>query len=144
MKHATIARPEPAMRLPDLFDMRRWFDTVPSWFAPYEAIRVEEELRDDAYVVRAEVPGIDPDEDAEIWIADGMLHIEVERECETRSTDGDFRSEFRYGSFERAIALPEGVTADDVKATYADGVLEVRLPKRAVESHRSTVPITKG
>ena len=112
--------------------------------AAYETIRVEEELRDDAYVVRAEAPGIDPDKDAEVWIADGMLHIEIERECETRSTDGDFRSEFRYGSFQRSIALPEGVKADDVTATYADGVLEVRLPKRAVESHRSTVPITKG
>ena len=124
--------------------MRRWFDTVPNWLAPYDTIRVEEELRDDAYVVRAEAPGIDPDEDAEVWIADGVLHIEVERECETRATDGDFRSEFRYGSFQRAITLPEGVTPDDVKATYADGVLEVRLPKRAIESHRATVPITKS
>lgn len=144
MKHATIARTEPSMRLPDLFDMRRWFDTVPSWFTPYDTIRVEEELRDDAYVVRAEVPGIDPDEDAEVWIADGVLHIEVERECETRSTDGDFRSEFRYGAFERSITLPEGVSADEVKATYSDGVLEVRLPKRAVESHRANVPISKS
>ena len=61
MKHATVARPEPTMRLPDLFDMRRWFDTVPNWLAPYDTIRVEEELRDDAYVVRAEAPGIDVD-----------------------------------------------------------------------------------
>ncbi|MFM7252593.1 MAG: Hsp20/alpha crystallin family protein [Ilumatobacteraceae bacterium] len=44
----------------------------------------------------------------------------------------------------RPISLPDGVTADDVKATYDAGVLEVRLPKRAVESHRSTVPITKA
>lgn len=144
MKHSTTARREPSTRLPDLFDMRRWFDTVPGWFGPYETIRVEEEFRDDAYVVRAEVPGIDPDSDAEVWISDGVLHIAVERECETRSTDGDFRSEFRYGSFHRSISLPDGVAADDVKATYDAGVLEVRLPKRAVESHRAIVPITKA
>ena len=42
------------------------------------------------------------------------------------------------------VRCPEGVTPDDVKATYADGVLEVRLPKRAIESHRATVPITKS
>jgi HSP20 family protein len=143
MRHSTLSRPETAGRLPDLFDMRRLIDAFPSWLAPYETIRVEEELRDDAYVVRAEVPGIDPDEDAQVWIADGMLHIEIERECETRSTNGDFRSEFRYGSFHRSIALPEEVKPDDVRATYEAGVLEVRLPKRAGESRRATVPITK-
>lgn len=143
MRHSTTALREPATRLPDLLDMRRWFDTVPSWFGQYETIRVEEEFRDDAYVVRAEAPGIDPDKDAEVWISDGVLHIAIERENETRSTDGDFRSEFRYGSFHRSISLPDGVTADDVKATYNAGVLEVKLPVRIVESHRSTVPITK-
>ena len=143
MRHSTTALREPATRLPDLLDMRRWFDTVPTWFGQYETIRVEEEFRDDAYVVRAEAPGIDPDKDAEVWISDGVLHIAVERECETRSTNGDFRSEFRYGSFHRSISLPDGVTSDDVKATYNAGVLEVKLPVRTTETHRSTVPITK-
>lgn len=143
MRHSTTALREPATRLPDLFDMRRWFDTVPTWFGQYETIRVEEEFRDDAYVVRAEAPGIDPDKDAEVWISDGVLHIAVERECETRCTNGDFRSEFRYGSFHRSISLPDGVTSDDVKATYNAGVLEVKLPVRTTETHRSTVPITK-
>lgn len=143
MKHATLTRPESMHRFPDMFDMRRWFDTLPAWFAPWDTIRLEEELHEDAYIVRAEVPGIDPDNDAEVWISEGMLHIEVERECETRESDGDFRSEFRYGSFHRAITLPEGVGADDVSATYHDGLLEVRLPMRTTEAKVDKIPIAK-
>ncbi|MGN6403667.1 Hsp20/alpha crystallin family protein, partial [Sinomonas sp.] len=41
---------------------------------------------------------------------------------------GSYRSEFRYGSFSRTLPLPEGVTDQDIQATYRDGVLEVRVP----------------
>ncbi|MEI7547182.1 MAG: Hsp20/alpha crystallin family protein [Actinomycetota bacterium] len=146
MKHVTMNKPEIVHRFPDFPDMRRWFDTLPTWLTPFEAMRLEEELVADTYVVRAEMPGIDPDKDADVWIADGMLHIKAERTMQEReeNKDGSFRSEFSYGSFHRAVAVPKGVTTDDVKATYKDGVLEVRLPIKPVDTSVSKVQITKG
>lgn len=145
MKHGTATKPEVARRFGDFTDMRRFFDALPTWFAPFETMRLEEEMLDDAFVVRAEMPGIDPEKDADIWIADGMLHIKAERRHEEREeTEGKFRTEFSYGSFHRAIAVPRGTTADDVTATYKDGVLEVRLPIRKVEEPVAKVPITKA
>ena len=98
-------------------------------------LRVEEFTDADALVVRAEMPGIDPDKDVEMTVSGGMLHIHATRsECSEHTSKGGYRSEFRYGTFERDVLLPEGVTGEDVTASYTDGVLEVRvpIPKRAV------------
>ena len=67
--------------------------------------------------------------DVEITVTDGTLRLRAHREerTEDKRPDG-YRSEFRYGSFERSLPLPEGASATDVKATYKDGVLEVRVP----------------
>jgi HSP20 family protein len=80
-------------------------------------------------VVRAELPGVDPDKDVDVSVSDGMLHIRAERreQSEEQSKDG-YRSEFRYGSLSRSISLPPGCRQDDVSASYRDGVLEVRIP----------------
>jgi HSP20 family protein len=93
------------------------------------SIRVEQFLDGNTLVVRAEVPGIDPEKDVDVSVADGMLHIKAEREekSEQKSKTG-YRSEFRYGSFTRTIALPPGAREEDVTASYRDGVLEVRAP----------------
>jgi HSP20 family protein len=80
-------------------------------------------------VVRAELPGIDPDEDVELTVTDGMLHIEAERREEEETEDkGYVRRELRYGSFSRSLPLPEGATEADITATYKDGILEIRVP----------------
>ncbi|GAA1496107.1 Hsp20/alpha crystallin family protein [Paeniglutamicibacter kerguelensis] len=95
-------------------------------------MRVEEIVEDNTLVVRAELPGIDPDKDVEVSVEDGVLTISARREdkSETRQ-EGMYRSEFRYGSMLRRIALPEGVSESDVKASYKDGILEVRTPMPA-------------
>jgi HSP20 family protein len=145
MKHGTVTKAEPFYRFPDLPDMRHWFDALPTWFTPFETLKVEQFMADDMFVVRAEMPGIDPDKDAEIWIADGTLHMKVERTMEEhKEEEGTFRTEFGYGSFHRAVALPKGFVGDDVKATYKDGVLEVKLPVRAATAPVAKVPIAKG
>ena len=145
MKHVAMTKPETVRRFGELTDMRRFFDTLPTWFGPFETMRLEEELLDDALVVRAEMPGIDPDTDADIWVADGMLHIKAERRHEEREEkEGTFRSEFSYGSFHRAVTLPKGAAADEVTANYKDGVLEVRVPIRVVPANVSKVTITKA
>jgi HSP20 family protein len=92
-------------------------------------LRVEEFTDADTLVVRAEMPGIDPDKDVELTVSGGMLHIHATRsEHSEHTTKGGYRSEFRYGTFERDVLLPEGVTGEDVTASYTDGILEIRVP----------------
>lgn len=143
MKHGTVARSDAGRRVPEMMDMRRLFD-LPTWFAPFETMRMEEEMTDDAFVVRAEMPGIDPDKDADIWIADGVLHIKVERTMEEKDDrNGMFRTEFGYGSYHRAVTLPKGTGVDDITATYKDGVLEVTAPMKKAVDEVAKVKVTK-
>ena len=92
-------------------------------------ISVEEYREDDVLVVRAELPGIDPDDDVEISVDGNVLHLRAERTIESHDEERDgYHSEFKYGSFMRTIALPLGADTDHITATYTDGILEVRVP----------------
>lgn len=92
-------------------------------------VAVEEYSEDGTLVVRAEVPGIDPDKDVQITVTDGVLKVSAERTEEEEKEGRHFhRREFRYGSFARSIPLPEGIDEDKVVASYKDGILEVRVP----------------
>jgi len=105
-----------------------------------------EEMRDGSdLVVRAELPDVDPDKDVEISLSDGVLHIRGERQekSEHKEKDG-YRSEFRYGSFSRDIPMPGSVKPEDVRATYENGILEVRVPVgEDTKSAVTKVPVTK-
>ena len=57
--------------------------------------------------------------------------------------DGGYRTEFRYGSFERSVRLPVGAKTDEVTATYTDGILEVRVPVDTETPTATTIPIAK-
>ena len=110
-------------------------------------IKVEEFTEDGTLVIRAELPGIDPDKDVEITIEGEVLHIAAHRREEEEKTERAFhRKEFRYGSFTRSLALPEGADASTVSATYVDGVLEVRvpLPEEPPKESAYRVPITQS
>jgi len=109
-------------------------------------LRVEEYREDGTLVVKAEVPGINPESDVEINLVGNQLQIGVRREERSEHKDKEgYHSEFRYGTFSRSVTLPAGVTQDDVQASYRDGVLEVRvpLPEEAVSGPRR-IPITRG
>jgi HSP20 family protein len=128
--------------------MSRWFDDrglTDRFFTDLPTpIRVEELTEGTTYVLRAELPGIDPDKDVEISISDGLVHISGERtEKEEERKNGSFRSEFRYGKFERTVSLPAGTTSDDVTATYEDGVLEVRMPVRTEVEQAAKIPVQR-
>jgi HSP20 family protein len=88
-------------------------------------MRLEDEVKDGKYEVRAELPGIDPAKDVDITVHDGMLTIKAER-SEKKEFSG--RSEFMYGSFERTVSLPTGANEDGIKATYDKGILTVSVP----------------
>jgi HSP20 family protein len=113
------------------------------WF-PDGSIHVDEFRDDGSLVIRAELPGIDPETDVELTVADGMLTIDAERhEDATVEEDGYLRRELRCGSFTRTLALPAKVTEGDIKATYTDGILEVRVPiPEPVPAMK--IPIGKG
>jgi HSP20 family protein len=118
---------EPRSLLSDLAE--RFASFAP--FAPLrvifdrKSIRVEHEMKEDHYEVRAELPGLDPAEDVDITVSDGHLVIQAER---TQQAETTARSEFCYGSFVRAVALPDGADAEDIKATYSRGILTVSVP----------------
>src|SRR5207248_2754432 len=102
---------------------------------------VEVHQHDGEIVVRADLPGMKK-EDVHVEITDQNLVIQGERQqsCEEKD-EGHFRSECRYGSFYRSLPLPKGVQADDIKAEFADGVLEVRVPAPRQEENRKTIEV---
>ncbi len=80
-------------------------------------------------VIRAELPGIDPEKDLEIEVEDNVLHIRGERHIEREIDEEDrYLSERFVGHFERNLMLPEGVDPDKLEASYQKGVLTVRVP----------------
>jgi HSP20 family protein len=107
-------------------------------------MRVENFTEGNEAVVRVEMPGIDPDNDVEINVSDHTLRVHAERRKETKTEDkGSYRSEFRYGSFTRVVPMPAGATEEDVKATYKDGILEVRVPIDRAAAEATKIPIQR-
>jgi HSP20 family protein len=109
-------------------------------------LRVEEYRDAGSLVVKAEVPGIDPDKDVDITLIGNQLQINVRHEerSEHKGKEG-YRSEFRYGSFSRTVTLPAPVEQNDVDASYTDGVLEIRvpIPDEATAQSRK-IPVSRG
>jgi len=84
--------------------------------------------KDNALVTKIDLPGMKK-EDIKVEIADGYLAISGERKTEAEDKKDDYyRCERGYGSFYRSVPLPEGAKAEDITATFADGVLEVNVP----------------
>jgi len=81
------------------------------------------------YVLKADLPGLS-EEDVAIEVADNVLTVTGERKSEhEEKKDGYRRVERSFGSFRRALRLPEGVDADAISARFDKGVLEVSVPK---------------
>jgi HSP20 family protein len=132
LRRAGLDVPEPVRRFLE-GDLESW-------------LRVEEYREGDQLVVKAEVPGIDPENDVDITLNRDQLQIVVRREekSEHKGKEG-YHSEFRYGTFSRIVTLPPGAQQDDVRASYNDGVLEVRIPvpeESAVSTRK--VPVLRG
>jgi HSP20 family protein len=105
---------------------------------------IEVAQRDGNYVVHAELPGLKPEE-VNVEVADDALIIQGERKSQQEQNQGGIqRSERRYGQFYRSIPLPDGVNADQVQATFQNGVLEVRVPMPQQQSNRRQIPIQPG
>jgi HSP20 family protein len=87
--------------------------------------------RKNSVVVKAELPGIEPDK-IEVTVADGELRISGERTEEKEVEDENYyHAERSYGRIFRSVALPDGCAADGVTATSKDGVIEIVIPRKA-------------
>ncbi|HKQ70079.1 MAG TPA: Hsp20/alpha crystallin family protein [Polyangiaceae bacterium] len=133
---ATLSRWDPLSEIGRIQDQfARWVgreSPFASAFVP--AVDIYEDK--DAIVVRAEVPGVEAG-DVSINVEGNVLTISGERKLEEEDKrDGYQRIERLYGTFSRSFALPNTVDADNVDATMADGVLRVRIPKRATPEPR--------
>ena len=123
----------------DVFD---WLE--PPWTmlrpAASHPLRVEDYVEDGTYVLRAELPGVDPEKDIEVMVSKGVLMISAHRQEET---EGKHRSEFRYGAFTRSVTLPEGADEDHIRASYDSGILEVvvTLKDQAAGKAPKRVPV---
>ncbi|HUA83965.1 MAG TPA: Hsp20/alpha crystallin family protein [Bryobacteraceae bacterium] len=92
-------------------------------------------------IVSADLPGIEP-KDVKIEIDNNTLVIQGERKHEERRQDEGFRRTERfYGTFFRAIPLPETAKLDDAKAEFRNGVLEITVPVSQEQSQRKQIPI---
>jgi HSP20 family protein len=95
-----------------------------SWVPPLDVYETESEL-----VYAFDLPGVGEDKIA-IEIHDDTLSVSAEREQTVQGSGEHFyRFERRYGSFSRAVGLPQGVDDSRIQASYRDGVLEIRVPK---------------
>ena len=109
------------------FRVARWLPSGVGVSPPSVELDVYEEK--DEIVAKAEVPGLEK-EDIEVSIADSTLTIKGEKKKEEEVKEEDYyRLERSYGSFVRSVELPREVQADKVKATFKNGVLEIRMPK---------------
>ena len=139
---AKLPRPQAPARFRAMFpDLADWLEspwTGPPPFLTGQVFRLEESIRDNRYVIRAELPGLDPENDIEVTVDGRILTIRAERR---QQDNGPYRSEFRYGSLARAVRLPARVDAADVTARYDKGVLEVSVPVRVVKPAGTQIPI---
>lgn len=134
---STVVRKESRPFL-DLFD---WMDSPMTMFRPLfgQGMRMEDFVRNGHYVVRAELPGVDPEKEIDISVNDGILSIKAERREEEIDKT---HSEFRYGVFSRRIVLPPGADEDHIEASYDKGILEVVVDLKEKEAKKAEKHIT--
>ncbi len=100
-----------------------------------EVSETDKEIR-----ISAELPGLE-EKDVEVLLGDGVLTLRGEKKSESEDKERHF-SERYYGRFERRIALPAEVEADQVQASFRNGVLSVTLPKSAkAQEHVKRIPV---
>jgi len=126
-------------------EMLGWFDLEPG--AAFRGlgltplVRVEDYVQDNVYILRAEMPGIDPNKDLEVKVEGDLLTIHGERREEEKHRN---RHEFHYGSFERSITLPQGAKPEEISAEYHDGVLELNVPFDGEAPKGRKIPVQRA
>ncbi len=139
----TLVRWRPTMSLFNDFD--RLFDTATRarWQASSNwSVPVDVAENEDGYIVKASVPGINPDA-LEITLEDQVLTIKGEIKFDEETEDERYHiRERRYGSFSRNIRFPVDVNSEAIEASYEHGILTLNVPKaEEVKPKRITVKV---
>ena len=133
---STITRRSTHGPFGEIFD---WLESPLALIRPAgHAIKIEDLVQADRYVLRAELPGMDPAKDIDVTVSGGVLTIRADRLDET---EGAHRSEFRYGTFTRSLPLPANADEAHIRASYGSGILEVDVPLKEADDTRRRVPV---
>lgn len=96
-----------------------------SWYPPVDIYETEENI-----ILKAELPGVDPGS-VSVEVHDNTLSLKGERKLQKGVADENYyRMERFYGAFNRAFSLPYQVDSNSIKASFADGILKISIPKR--------------
>ena len=128
--------------LPSLYEpFRQVGQKVADWFAP----KSEASTSGDAYMIQIELAGV-KQEDIDVSLRDNSLTVSGEKRFEHEEKGRTyFFSEREYGAFQRTFRLPPDADATGVDASFSDGVLTIRVPKRPDEDQaREKIAIRKG
>ncbi|MCY4534043.1 MAG: Hsp20/alpha crystallin family protein [Bryobacterales bacterium] len=109
--------------------------TTPRWVPSFD---VQE--TDSAYVLRGDLPGMSQ-KDIEVRVDDGFLVVRGERAADEKADVGRIRHERPTGKFERAYRLPDDANDSAVTASYANGVLELEVPKQEPVDAARLIPV---
>jgi HSP20 family protein len=110
--------------------------SAPTGYVP----QIASYLDGSTFCINADLPGVEPSE-VEITVKDNQLTLTGERKAAPEQQNGNrFQQEVRYGPFARTFTLPEGVTAEELRARYHNGVLEVIVPLPAAKLSKK-VPV---
>lgn len=117
-----------------------WGDDAGEFLPRVDVSETGKEVR-----ITADLPGLD-EKDVEVTVTNNMLTIKGEKKVEKEEEEGDYyHSERSYGYFDRTIALPQGIDADNAKAKFKKGVLKVTIPKKPeAQSSRRKIERTEG
>ena len=121
-------------------DLAEWLEspwTGPPPFLAGQMFRLEESIRDDRYVIRAELPGLDPETDIEVTVDGRILTIRAERR---QQDNGPYRVGVPLRIAGPRGQAPPGSIAADVTARYDKGVLEISVPVRVIKPEGTRIP----
>jgi len=127
--------------LSDFFDKENFFkdDFFNRAFENKPALNIKE--TDTDYEIELAAPGLSK-EDFEVSVEDGYLSISAEKtQTDEEKKDNYIRKDFSYNSFKRTLLLPDNVKQDDIKASYHNGVLRMKLVKKNMEAPQSSKTI---
>lgn len=129
-------------------DFNTWFGSqfpgLPGWRPATAAHAIPIELTSGGgyYVLRAELPGMEPTDDISVTVDGNLVTVSGEHR---ESNEDKEHSEFRYGSFRRTVRLPATVRADGGDASYSDGILTIRMPMPDEETKNArTIPVKRS
>jgi HSP20 family protein len=112
--------------------------TAGTWMPPVDIVEAKDKI-----TLRAELPGFKENQ-VDLTVEDGMLTLKGERKFEKEHNEDNYhRVERSYGSFVRSFSLPASVDQTRISATFADGILQVELPKKE-ETRPKQIKISAG